>query len=71
MDTPGRPRRPCCRSRRGPLATHVSTHDFSVRPYQLTLLEETTGIERWQHQGGDRVIPALVVVNVFGHTHDT
>lgn len=41
VGTPGWPRRPWCRSRRGPLATRVNTDDFSVCPYELTLLGET------------------------------
>lgn len=39
-DTPGWLRRPWCRSHWGPLATRVSTDDFSLRPCELTLLGE-------------------------------
>lgn len=54
VDTPGWPWRPRCRSHWGPLATRVNTDDFSVCPYELTLLGETqeVGLEQWQCQGG-------------------
>lgn len=53
VDTPGWPWRRRCRSHRGPLATRVNTDDFSVWPYELTLLGETqeVGLEQWQCQG--------------------
>ena len=52
VDTPGWPWRRRCRSHRGPLATRVNTDDFSVWPYELTLLGETqeVGLEQWQCQ---------------------
>ena len=52
VDTPGWPWRGRCRSHRGPLATRVNTDDFSVWPYELTLLGETqeVGLEQWQCQ---------------------